>query len=217
MPVTVLFCIAVAANVLGAAMAAPQARRLHHTRRVDGVSPAWAGLSVTLNSWWLAYALGTSQPIILPVSIVSVLLYAAVVTFLIRLAHSDDRRIVVGQLQLSVLGGSLLPTLALLVHGWGAVGVVLGALYSAQLAPAVLAAYRSPDVTGISPGTWQLAWVEAVLFGIYGLATGTPGLVALAVSGVVGSTLILGRLARRRPVAQRLGRRLLPTPLPART
>jgi hypothetical protein len=49
--------LVVAATVLGSWMAFPQARRIARTRRVDGVSGTWIGVSLAINGWWLSYGL----------------------------------------------------------------------------------------------------------------------------------------------------------------
>ena len=48
MELTTLTLVVIAANVLGAAMAVPQARKLLRTRRTDGVSVTWAAVSATV-------------------------------------------------------------------------------------------------------------------------------------------------------------------------
>ena len=91
------------------------------------------------------------------------------------------------------------PLLALALGGWVAAGLTLGALYGIQLSPAVVAVYRSPDVGGVSIATWLLAWTEALLWGVYGFARVDAGIVALAVTGTLMSSLVLARLFVRRP------------------
>ncbi len=72
-----------------------------------------------------------------------------------------------------------------------------------QLSPAVVAVYRAPDVSGVSAATWGIAFAEAALWGIYGLARLDAGLITLAVTGLVMSALVLARLLLRRPRRQR--------------
>jgi uncharacterized protein with PQ loop repeat len=61
MELTTLALVVIAANVLGAAMAVPQARKLLRTRRTDGVSVTWAAISVTVNAWWGVYGIGVDD------------------------------------------------------------------------------------------------------------------------------------------------------------
>ena len=56
-------------------MALPQARQLARTRSTDGVSPTWVGVSLALNGWWLAYGLAAHVWALVPVSMISFLLY----------------------------------------------------------------------------------------------------------------------------------------------
>lgn len=195
----VLFLVAGGANILGAAMAAPQAVRLRRTSEVAGISPAWAGLSVALNAWWVAYATAVASWALVPVAAVSTVLYAVVARYLIRLGDAGPtaRRMAV---MAAAASAALVATL--IGSGWVAVGIVLGALYGAQLTPAVVAAWRSTDTSGIATLTWQFAWGEAALFGVYGLSRGDVGLLTLAGCGLVASTAILVRVG--------MGPRLVP-------
>ncbi len=187
----VLTLIAVSASVLGAGMAYPQARKLVVTRRVDGVSPAWAGISVASNAWWLIYGVFAGVVALIPVSIVSIVLYLAICAALVR---DIGRRALVAM----VISGGLLalaPIPFLLAGGWPLAGVAVGLCYGVQLLPAVVAAYRTRALAGISAGTWVIAWVEAALWAVYASVVLDP---ALAIGGTVGilmSTAILVRLA----------------------
>ncbi|MEZ5256290.1 MAG: hypothetical protein R2705_05215 [Ilumatobacteraceae bacterium] len=196
-PILELLVVA-SANVIGAGMAVPQAVRLVRTRRVDGVSRAWAAMSVTVNGWWIAYGIGARSWGVLPVTLVSVAAYFVVVTGLHRFDPSSRRRTVRETVAPAFVLG-LLPIVALRIGGWPAVGVTLGTVYAVQLLPAVVTAYRSADVSGIAAGTWVLAWIEAALWGVYGLPRADVGMLSLAVTGTVMSSLVIARLAWKRP------------------
>ena len=195
--------VAAAANLLGTVMTLPQAIRLVRTRRLAGVSATWAALSVTVNAWWLVYATGVGDPAIVPVSAVSVAGYLTILVAMRRFGGGNLPTSGVAPLSATVL----LPLAALAIGGWEAAGMTLGVLYGVQLAPAVLGAFRSSDLAGVSPGTWLLALLEAALWGVYGSAADDLGLVVLAVVGAVMSALVLGRLAWAAPAAT-------PTPQP---
>ena len=205
----ILGAIAAAANVIGAAMAAPQAVALRRTGVAAGVSPVWAGLGVALNGWWVAYATAVKQWAILPVAVMSTVLYAVIVVALLHGEATNTptwRGIALRRVALAMVLATIPPTLTLIASGWAAAGVVLGAAYAAQLTPAVVATYRSSDISGIATMTWKLAWAEAALFGIYGFARGDVGLLVLAAAGVSAATAILARVAlRRRTVERRPG------------
>jgi hypothetical protein len=47
----------------------PQARRIARTRRVDGVSAVWIGVSLAINGWWLTYGLVAGVWALVPVSV----------------------------------------------------------------------------------------------------------------------------------------------------
>jgi uncharacterized protein with PQ loop repeat len=198
MPISVVVLVAAVANTLGSMMTLPQVVRLARTKQVAGVSATWAALSMVVNAWWLVYGLAVRDPGIVPVSLLAALAYLVILITLHRLEGATISTSLLGP----VAGVVALPALGLVLGGWDAAGVVLGALYGVQLAPAVITAFRSRDVAGIAPGTWLLAWVEASLWGIYGVARDDAGLVVLSVMGVLMSSAVLARLAWRAPVSR---------------
>lgn len=189
----VLTLTVVVANILGAAMALPQATKLIRNRQAQGVSPAWAGTSAMVNGWWVAYGLGAGDTSIVPVSVVSVIAYLAIATALLRYGHTPRTPVLLAMVG-SAAGVGLVPVVALLAGGWATAGVALGAMYGIQLSPAVVAVYRSVDVSGVSAATWAMALAEALLFGVWGLAHRDAGLIALAATGSTMSALVLARL-----------------------
>ena len=81
MTALVMASVVLAANVLGAGMAYPQARKLVRTRRADGVSTVWVGISMAMNAWWVVYGLVAQVWALIPVSAVSLALYETPVYF----------------------------------------------------------------------------------------------------------------------------------------
>jgi uncharacterized protein with PQ loop repeat len=186
-----LTLIVVVATVLGSWMAFPQARRIARTRRVDGVSSTWIGVSLAINGWWLAYGLVVGVWALVPVSIVSLLLYGVMGWFFVR---SVGRSALPG-LAFGVFVLGMVPLPFLLVGGWGLAGVAVGLSYGVQLLPAVLASLRTSMLSGVSSATWIIAFVEAALWLAYGLGVGD---IALTLAGAVGmafASIILARLA----------------------
>lgn len=195
MGAAVQLLVLVAANVVGAAMSLPQAVRLLRTRRVEGVSLGWAAMSVVTNGWWLSYGLGAGNWAIVPVSVVSVVGYLLVVGAVLR--FGGRRGAALGRSGAAGLAAVVVvPAMALAFGGLVSLGIALGLVYGVQLAPAVLGAYRSSDLRGVSAGTWLAAWVEAGLWGVLGVHGGDAGLLALAVTGLVMSSALLVRLTR---------------------
>ncbi len=187
----VLNLIVVAASVLGSGMALPQALKLARTRKVDGVSAVWIGVSLAVNGWWTIYAAHESVWALLPVSTVSFALYLGMgVIYLRSVGVSALPGFAVGGF---VLGMAPLP--ALLLGGWEAAGLAIGLSYGIQLAPAVFAAFRTRELDGVSPGTWVISLVEAVLWLVYGAMISDVALLAGGTAGVVMATAILSRLA----------------------
>lgn len=198
MSVNIMTLVVIAANVFGAAMALPQASKLLRDRNVDGVSMTWAAVSATVNGWWGVYGIGVGDVSILPVSIVSVLAYIVIAVGVVRFGTVPAGRLLRPAVAATV-AVAVVPLVAVLLDGWATAGIALGALYGIQLCPAVIAVYRVADVSGVSLATWLIAFAEAVLWGVYGLARLDVGLMTLAVTGTLMSSLVIVRLFVRRP------------------
>jgi len=79
------------------------------------------------------------------------------------------------------------------LFGWGAFGLVLGWSYAVQMAPPLVAAYRSASPTGVSIGSWTLITIEALLWGIYGWLLDDLPIQVFALTGIVAGSSILAR------------------------
>jgi uncharacterized protein with PQ loop repeat len=190
----VLAVLLVVANVLGAGMIVPQVLRLHRVRSADGLSGVWVGVGIAMNGWWTAYGLAESLWGILPVSSTAAVLYAVMaVQYLGLVGRPGTRPVAVG------LGGiALVPLPFLLVGGWPAAGLVVGLTYAVQFVPAAVAAVRAADLSGISPTTWAMAWTEAVIWIVYGLARDDRALLVGGTGGALAATVILVEVVRSR-------------------
>jgi uncharacterized protein with PQ loop repeat len=183
--------LVVAATVLGSWMAFPQARRIARTRRVDGVSSTWIGVSLAINGWWLAYGLVVGVWALVPVSSVSLLLYGAMAWFYVR----SVGRVALPGLARGVFGLGMIPLPFLLIGGWELAGIAVGLSYGVQLLPAVVASLRTTKLSGVSSATWIIAFVEAALWLIYGVGVSDIALTLAGVVGVAMASVILVRLA----------------------
>lgn len=193
-----LTLVVIAANVLGAAMAIPQAGKLLRSRRGAGVSLTWAAVSIVVNAWWVVYGLGVGDLGIVPVSALAVACYLLITVCLVRYRQGPVARLI-GRTVAVAAAVAAVPAFVLWAEGWAAAGIALGALYGIQLSPAVVAVYRATDVGGVSLATWLIAFAEAALWGVYGFARSDLGLLALAATGTMMSSLVLARLFLRRP------------------
>jgi uncharacterized protein with PQ loop repeat len=183
--------IVVAATLLGSWMAFPQARRIARTRRVDGVSSTWIGVSLAINGWWLTYGLVVGVWALVPVSMVSLLLYGVMGWYYVR---SVGRPALPG-LALGVFGLGMVPLPFLFVGGWALAGVAVGLSYGVQLLPAVVASLRTSVLSGVSSATWIIAFVEAALWLVYGLGVGDLALTLAGAVGMAFAAIIVTRLA----------------------
>ncbi len=181
------------ATVAGAGMIVPQVVRLHRTGLTDGVSPVWVGVGIAMNLWWLAYATALELWGLVPVSVGGITLYA---TLAVQLRRIEGRSAETAVARGHLIG--LLPLAGLVVGGWPGAGLVIGLLYGAVFAPAVLDALRAASVAGVSTATWLLAWIEAAVWVVYGLAEADLTLVFGGTGGTLMATIILVRLLSAR-------------------
>lgn len=187
----VLTSIVVAATVLGSWMALPQARRLARTRRVEGVSSTWIGVSLAINAWWLAYGVAAGVWALVPVSSISLVLYATTAWYFLASAGGRGAP----GMALGVFGLGMIPLPFLVLGGWELAGVAVGLSYGVQLLPAVVASLRTSALSGVSSTTWIIAFAEAALWLVYGLAVGDVALTLAGLVGVLMASVILARLA----------------------
>ena len=180
----------VVANVMGAGMAYPQASKLIRTGNTRGVSGVWAGTSLTMNIWWLAYGLANDLWGLVPVSGVAAVLYVAIIVAYVR---SAGRR-VVGQVVIGAFVLGMVPAPFLAVGGWTVAGLAIGLCYGMQLVPAVVTVCRTRELNGVASSTWIMAWGEAVIWTVYGLFVVDAALLAGSISGAAMASVILGRL-----------------------
>jgi uncharacterized protein with PQ loop repeat len=178
------------ATVMGAGMIVPQVVRLHRTRVVTGLSGTWVGLGLAMNAWWIAYATAEQLWGLLPVSVGALVLYLVITAQYLWLVGSAGARPILQGLA----GAAALPGVVLVVGGWTATGLAIGLAYAIQFSPAVVTALRSVDLAGISPVSWAMAWIEAVIWCSYGLAMGDAALVVGGGGGALMATVILTRL-----------------------
>lgn len=187
----VLNTIVVVATVLGSWMAFPQARRLVRTRRVEGVSAVWIGVSMAINAWWVVYAVAVELWALLPVSVLSLVLYTTMAsTYLATVGRRSLAGLAVG-----ALGLGMVPLPFLVVGGWTLAAVAIGLSYGVQLLPAVVASCRTSNLAGVSAATWLLAWAEASLWLVYGVGVADLAVGLAGAAGVTMASIILARLA----------------------
>ena len=203
-----LSSVVVVANVLGVAMIWPQVARLHRDRTTSGVSPTWVGVGIALNWWWLAYAAAQQLVGLVPVSVGGTVLYLTMAVQLHRLTGGATT----SRLVMSTIGVSSVPLAGLVAGGWAGAGLAVGMAYGAQFSPAAVAAVRSADTSGISPATWWMAMIEAMIWLTYGVASRDLPLIVGGAGGTLMAFTIVVRLGLNRP---RSSIATLPSPHPA--
>lgn len=166
----------------------PQILRLLRTGRIEGVSPSWAAVGMTLNFGWIAYVVSQEYWIAIP-SIVVAIASFGVALYLMKRNGAAVRPSIL--FSAAVAAASVVIQLAV---GWTVLGTVLGLSNGLYIGPSVVAAWRSHTPAGVSPLTWVLAEVEGLLWGFYGVLVLAGPIIVFGATEALLSGLILLRL-----------------------
>jgi len=165
----------------------PQIVKLVRTRDSHGVSSTWPALGFVTNVGWFVYLIAQALWAAIVAPLVTFISYAVTLWALARTGRDLRRSSLRGLAWASLLA------VTTVIAGWDALGVVLGLSYGVMLAPSIWTAYRTPDPSGVSPGTWWIGLAEALLWGYFGLYHTDAGIITFGVVGIVGSSLMLVR------------------------
>ena len=184
---------ALVATALAAVGALPQLHRI--VRRGDrrGVSLTSAAIGIGTETAWFGYAAVTELWSALPEAALMGLSNIVLAVVLVRRG---------APLGIAVAAAiAWLATLAAIgvIGGPVGVGLVLGAAYAVQVAPAVWTAWRTAAPTGVAAATWAMAGVEGILWGAYGLHHADPAMLTFAVTATLAAATILTRKAITTP------------------
>ena len=178
----------------------PQPWRMHRHGVTAGVSWLGTANAMVATTGWLIYGLGVDEPVLWVPSLVALVPEAVAIGLLgWRPPSRRDALVWVGWMVLVVgawpLGGRV------------ALGSVIGVGIVAGVAPHVLTVLRSDRLDGVATRTWQIALLDAALWGGYSIGAREPmtGFYAIVLGG--GAIVILSRLAavRRRSEVPAVG------------
>jgi uncharacterized protein with PQ loop repeat len=168
----------------------PQLLKLRATRDTAGISWSWATLAGINNAAWFAYfALEHYWTALVPSSSATVLAGTLAVLLSVRGQARPRPAVLIGT------WAAMLVT-AYLILGRTGLGTLLTVAFAVQVAPSLWTAYRTARPTGISSGTWLLILGELSCWLAFGLHESDPRLIALGLSGVTASVLMLARIYR---------------------
>ena len=175
--------------LLAAWFTLPQLLRLLQTRSAAGVSSDSLANSLISLVGWTAYGFAHSKPWVILASAVGVPATAAALGMTMRLGNRLS-------LQLPGLWASvlLLTSVTDRVFGLALIDLVLGCSILWYVVPAAVTAWRSTDVSGLSPQTWVVLSLEASVFGIYGLGAHVFADQVYAVTSISGAAVVLARI-----------------------
>jgi uncharacterized protein with PQ loop repeat len=166
----------------------PQPWKMYRYGVRDGVSWLGTANATVATTGWLIYGLGVGEPVLWVPSLVALVPEVAAVTLLgWRPPSRRDAAIWTGWMLLVVLAWPLGGRLAL--------GAVIGIGIVAGVVPHVVTVLRSPNVDGVAKRTWQIALLDAALWGAYSIGAREPmtGFYAIVLGG--GAAVILWRLS----------------------
>jgi uncharacterized protein with PQ loop repeat len=177
--------------IIGICFTIPQWNRLRRTGSTAGLSVASLLNSCVSLVAWAGYGLARGDFWVTSSSLAGLPLLALTVVLAFRLGA--DRT----GLGLPVVWGGLLALTAVvdLLTGAHALEVLLGCSILWFAVPAAFKAWRSADVTGLTPGTWLLLAGEGSLFGVYGTLAHVPADLVYAAACISGAAAVLGRLS----------------------
>jgi uncharacterized protein with PQ loop repeat len=182
--------IPIAATVFAVPQFVPQIVKFRATGDTAGVSWSWATLTSINNAAWIAYfALEHYWTALVPSS--SATFLAGTLAVLLSLRGQARLRPVI-----LISTWAMMLVTGYLLLGRAGLGALLTVAFAVQVAPSILTAYRTASPTGISAGTWLLIFGELSCWLIFGLHESDPRLIALGLTGVTASTLMLARIRR---------------------
>lgn len=162
----------------------PQPIRLARSGVAAGVSPLAALNAVSSAVAWMAYGLLQADPVIWIVSVIALIPGVWQVALLrARVSRRD-------------LGlASLFVAALLAAAAAGVLGLALAGSVLVTAGPQVRQALVEDDLSGIAPGTWWVALLDAATWGAYGLAVGDWALIGYFGVLTASSAIILARIA----------------------
>lgn len=165
----------------------PQIVKLVKTQDSDGVSTTWPALGFVINVGWFVYLIAQELWASIFAPFFTFLAYAVTMWAVGRTGRDLSTSYLRG-----AAAAALLTAVALL-GSLETLGVILGISYGVVLAPSIWTAYRTSIPSGISPLTWWIGLVEALLWGYYGWFHSDRGILTFMVIGVIGTGLMLIR------------------------
>jgi hypothetical protein len=173
--------------VIFVARLVPQPWRLHRHDARAGVS--WLGTTNAMASTtgWLVYGVGVGAPVLWVPSLVALVPEAVTVALLGWRPPSRRDALLFAAWAVVVLA-------AWPLGGRIALGTVIGIGIVAGVTPHVATVLRSDDLDGVARRTWQIALLDAALWGVYSVGAREPmtGLYSIVLG--LGATVILWRL-----------------------
>lgn len=162
---SILSVLGAIGTVIGLVRAMPQFVRLATTKDVHGVSLDAVATSSVVSAAWTTYGVMTGQIAVALASGLSCLVFALISFLAVRYGRwlgelrSAPVAFVVFLAVVSLMG----------VTGLGVI-LMVGALVANT--PQVIAAYREPNLSGISPSTWRLTASDGATWMTYGAIAG---------------------------------------------
>lgn len=181
---TLVRALALLASVVFLIRLLPQPVRLARRGSADGLSPLAALNALVSAVAWAAYGVAAHLPVVWTVSVLAVVPCAWQVALLRGHTTRTDL------LWAAAFAGAVVAAAVV-----GHLGFVLGATVLVTTGPQVRAALVSSDLSGVAPATWRIAVIDAITWGLYGLAIRDGALIGYFVTLLVASLVVLARIS----------------------
>lgn len=182
----------IAATVATLTFLVPQIVKLVRTGDSAGVSTTWPAIGFLSNLGWAVYFIHEALWASVAAPVGAFAGYGVTLWVLARIGRPLGASYARGGVFTAVL------VAITAAFGWTALGVALGLSFGVMMAPTLWTAYRTPDPSGISPGTWWLGVVEALLWGFYGWHYADAGIITFSITALAGAIAMLARYSATR-------------------
>lgn len=168
----------------------PQPIRIYKTKKIQGVSALAIANGAIATAAWFVHGVIHQH---VPVWVASVISFPIEVftLLLLRKNFSKNDGFIAGLWILTILTG-------IYFYGKPGLGFLLSIGIFVNNGPQVLAAIRGKNLEGISTATWWIAFVDAALWGVYGIFVHDIALVGYGCTLATAGTIILIRVRHYR-------------------
>lgn len=181
------------ASLLGIGLIAPQALRIMRTHNAAGVSVTGLVCSCISYAGWVSFAVHLLDIPMLVSLLLPFVLETITLVLAVRWNGETGGMTIAGCWLAAVVSASLI--------GWPALGALLAISIVWGYGPAVVEAWRAPDVSGVSVLAWRVRVLDGLAWASYGLVTTQSESLVYGTAAASLAVGVLVGLARARHAA----------------